>query len=244
MYSELFLLIFANFHAAMTNESTLSSVKKILMSNSGFVQFLMIFFPPVPYLMQLVKIINSKSSEGFSTAVCHIILLSSIFKIAFWFRNPFDTALLLQCLILVLTNFVLLHYCYSYSNDVKKEAHAFMMPQNQTIFHLICAFLILQLSTIVFIMLLPYNSKHIQVIGSISSFLEALVTLPQLYYNYSNKNVKGLSMTMVIMWLCGDVFKFFYLVGVSAPFQFVYCNVFQTIVDIAIMGQVHFYRQK
>ncbi|KAF1741404.1 hypothetical protein MXB_4329 [Myxobolus squamalis] len=221
----------------MTNESTFLSVKKILMSNSGFIKFLMIFFPPVPYIVQLFVIsffcqAFSRSLFGFTDSLIRR------------FRNPFDTALLLQCLILVLTNFVLLHYCYSYSNDVKKQTHASMTPQSQSIFHLICAFIILQFSIIVFIMLLPYNSKHIQVIGSISSFLEALVTLPQLYYNYSNKNVKGLSMIMVIMWLCGDVFKFFYLVGVNAPFQFVYCNVFQTIVDIAIMGQVHFYKRK
>ena len=49
------------------------------------------------------------------------------------------------------------------------------------------------------------------------------------------------SVTMVIMWLCGDVFKTVYFILRFAPMQFWLCGSIQICVDIAILSQVFFY---
>jgi len=52
------------------------------------------------------------------------------------------------------------------------------------------------------------------------------------------------SVSMVIMWLCGDTFKTGYFVVREAPKQFWICGALQICVDLAILGQVVFYSIK
>ena len=49
---------------------------------------------------------------------------------------------------------------------------------------------------------------------------------------------------MVVMWLSGDTFKTGYFLMRHAPAQFWVCGSIQVMVDIAILLQVAFYRNR
>ncbi|KAF0992816.1 hypothetical protein HZS_722, partial [Henneguya salminicola] len=151
------------------------------------------------------------------------------------FRNPYDNTLFIQCITLVITNFVLLHYCYLYSSGGKSQK--IYSNKIKPIVRIAIVFCFIQILTIIMILMLELNSPYIQVFGYFSSIIEASITLPQLYYNYIKKNTKGLSITTISMWLFGDAFKFFYLVNAHAPYPFILCNLFQTVVDVVIAFQ-------
>lgn len=47
---------------------------------------------------------------------------------------------------------------------------------------------------------------------------------------------------MVLMWTVGDIFKTTYFILREAPAQFWLCGSLQVLIDITILGQVHFYK--
>jgi hypothetical protein len=47
-------------------------------------------------------------------------------------------------------------------------------------------------------------------IGMLSSGIEALLGVPQFWLNFGRKNTCGLSVTLIFMWLFGDMYKMFY----------------------------------
>merc|ERR1719225_2282572 len=79
-------------------------------------------------------------------------------------------------------------------------------------------------------------------IGFLAVFTEAMLGVPQFYRNFKNKSTYGMSLPMVLMWTCGDVFKTTYFVLRKAPPQFFICGSLQVTVDLMILGQVWLYR--
>lgn len=47
-------------------------------------------------------------------------------------------------------------------------------------------------------------------IGMLSSGIEALLGVPQFWLNFGRKNTSGLSVTLIILWLMGDLYKMSY----------------------------------
>lgn len=60
-------------------------------------------------------------------------------------------------------------------------------------------------------------------------------------YLFTVEYIFFFSVTMVIMWMCGDIFKTIYFILREAPVQFWVCGSLQVAVDIAILLQVYFY---
>lgn len=50
-----------------------------------------------------------------------------------------------------------------------------------------------------------------------------------------------ISAIMVVMWLCGDIFKTVYFIIRQSPIQFTVCGIIQILVDVAILLQVAVY---
>lgn len=63
-------------------------------------------------------------------------------------------------------------------------------------------------------------------LGFLSSFIEAMLGVPQFYLNFSRSNTHGLSITLIIMWLFGDLFKLYYYGFNDGPAELVLCSVF------------------
>ena len=75
-------------------------------------------------------------------------------------------------------------------------------------------------------------------IGYMSMSIEATLGLPQLFSNYKNKSVEGLSFMMIGTWFIGDFMKTIYYVIENQPFQFTMCGAVQLAVDILIILQI------
>ncbi|KAL0849362.1 hypothetical protein ABMA28_013671 [Loxostege sticticalis] len=86
-------------------------------------------------------------------------------------------------------------------------------------------------------------SPFVELIGFLAVFTEAMLGAPQIVKNHQNKSTEGMSVSMVIMWTCGDVFKTAYFVLREAPTQFWVCGALQVSLDIVILFQVWLYRQ-
>ncbi|CAH0603024.1 unnamed protein product [Chrysodeixis includens] len=85
-------------------------------------------------------------------------------------------------------------------------------------------------------------SPFVELIGFMALFTEAMLGAPQIAKNHQNKSTEGMSVSMVIMWTCGDVFKTAYFVLREAPPQFWVCGSLQVSLDVVILFQVWLYR--
>ena len=50
------------------------------------------------------------------------------------------------------------------------------------------------------------------------------------------------SVSMVLLWMLGDLFKTVYFITKRTPIQFWMCGMLQVSLDFAILGQVAYYR--
>ncbi|XP_037024350.1 solute carrier family 66 member 2 isoform X1 [Bradysia coprophila] len=82
-----------------------------------------------------------------------------------------------------------------------------------------------------------------ETVGFLALFTEAMLGTPQFLRNFRNKSTAGMSMSMVVMWTLGDIFKTVYFVAREAPMQFWICGTLQVTLDIAILIQVYIYRK-
>lgn len=71
------------------------------------------------------------------------------------------------------------------------------------------------------------NSKaYMVMLGILSSFIEALLGLPQLLLNYQKKSTHGLAFLLIAMWTWGDFYKFMYYISIDGPMQLICCSIF------------------
>ena len=108
--------------------------------------------------------------------------------------------------------------------------------------------LVAVLASILMFFLIDF-SPFVETVGFLAVFTEACLGVPQFYRNFKNRSVSllegeyqrtivlfvrstyGMSLQMVIMWTCGDVFKTSYFYLRSTPPQFFICGAMQ-VVDI------------
>ncbi|CAH8652802.1 unnamed protein product [Heterobilharzia americana] len=86
------------------------------------------------------------------------------------------------------------------------------------------------------------SQVYVQVLGFTALFIEAMLGAPQFIENYNNKSVVGMSISMVLMWTSGDVFKTIYFLSEKAPLQFPICGLLQISLDLGILLQCLYYR--
>uniref|UniRef100_A0A8C2HEK4 Solute carrier family 66 member 2 n=1 Tax=Cyprinus carpio TaxID=7962 RepID=A0A8C2HEK4_CYPCA len=72
-----------------------------------------IFGGVVPYIPQYRDIRRTQNAEGFSTYVCLVLLVANILRILFRFGRFFETPLLWQSVIMIITMLIMLNLCTS-----------------------------------------------------------------------------------------------------------------------------------
>uniref|UniRef100_A0A8C1CX06 Solute carrier family 66 member 2 n=1 Tax=Cyprinus carpio carpio TaxID=630221 RepID=A0A8C1CX06_CYPCA len=72
-----------------------------------------IFGGVVPYIPQYRDIRRTQNAEGFSTYVCLVLLVANILRILFRFGHFFETPLLWQSVIMIITMLIMLNLCTS-----------------------------------------------------------------------------------------------------------------------------------
>ena len=104
--------------------------------------------------------------------------------------------------------------------------------------------LVAVLASILMFFLIDF-SPFVETVGFLAVFTEACLGVPQFYRNFKNRSVSltegdfqrtivlfvrstyGMSLQMVIMWTCGDVFKTSYFYLRNTPPQFFICGALQ-----------------
>jgi len=84
--------------------------------------------PPLVYVDQAYSIIKRKDSTGFSWDVCGVLLIANIIRVFFWLGNRFEIPLLVQSLLLILSQLLLLSICLHYSPRSETQSYAPLSP--------------------------------------------------------------------------------------------------------------------
>ncbi|XP_051019689.1 solute carrier family 66 member 2 isoform X4 [Acomys russatus] len=71
----------------------------------------MVFGGVVPYIPQYRDIRRTQNADGFSTHVCLVLLVANILRILFWFGRHFESPLLWQSIVMILTMLLMLKVC-------------------------------------------------------------------------------------------------------------------------------------
>ncbi|XP_040519151.2 solute carrier family 66 member 2 isoform X13 [Gallus gallus] len=87
----------------------------------------MVFGGVVPYVPQYRDIRRTQNAEGFSTYVCLVLLVANILRILFWFGRRFESPLLWQSIIMIITMLLMLKLCTEVrvSNDLNIKRRSF-----------------------------------------------------------------------------------------------------------------------
>ncbi|XP_056335892.1 solute carrier family 66 member 2 isoform X1 [Danio aesculapii] len=225
-----------------------------------------IFGGIVPYIPQYRDIRRTQNAEGFSTYVCLVLLVANILRILFRFGRYFETPLLWQSIIMIVTMLIMLNLCTSVrmatelntkrrsftatdskDEEIKVPKRLFLdfdwnyfWSWSRFVDYLQCVLAFTVLAAYVTYLLLD-SVLFVESLGFLAVFTEAMLGTPQLYCNYQNKSTEGMSIKMVLMWTSGDTFKTVYFLLTQAPMQFWICGLLQVCVDFAILFQVYYY---
>ena len=111
--------------------------------------------------------------------------------------------------------------------------------------------LVAVLASILMFFLIDF-SPFVETVGFLAVFTEACLGVPQFYRNFKNRSASllegefhrtmvsfvrstyGMSLQMVIMWTCGDVFKTSYFYLRNTPPQFFICGAMQVVDCVKI----------
>ncbi|CAG9825558.1 unnamed protein product [Phaedon cochleariae] len=205
----------------------------------------------IPYIPQYRQIRKTKDAEGFSLLVCLALLVANTLRIMFWFGRHFEYPLLIQSLIMNVMMFLMIHLCVSVRNRSQlvqarqrifldfDAKHFWNWTDFQSYFDCILVFTIA--TSLLMYIFIDYI-VFVETVGFLALFTEAMLGTPQLVKNYRNKSTEGMSISMVIMWTGGDIFKTTYFLLREAPVQFWVCGSVQVTVDLLILSQVFIYR--
>lgn len=209
----------------------------------------MVFGGVVPYIPQYRDIRRTQNVEGFSTYVCLVLLVANILRILFWFGRHFESPLLLQSIIMIITMLLMLKLCTEVrvTNELNIKRRSFSDFDLNYFWHwskftdyVQCVLAFTGVTGYITHLFLD-SVIFVETLGFLAVFTEAMLGIPQLYRNYQNRSTEGMSVKMVLMWTSGDTFKTVYFLLNQAPFQFSICGLLQVFVDMAILMQVYLY---
>nr|XP_019842519.1 PREDICTED: PQ-loop repeat-containing protein 1 isoform X1 [Bos indicus] len=93
----------------------------------------MVFGGVVPYIPQYRDIRRTQNAEGFSTYVCLVLLVANILRILFWFGRHFESPLLWQSVVMILTMLLMLKLCTEVrvANELNLKRRVFSAADNK-----------------------------------------------------------------------------------------------------------------
>ncbi|KNZ45975.1 hypothetical protein VP01_764g1 [Puccinia sorghi] len=162
-------------------------------------------------------------------------VIANISRVFYWLGDRFDTALLVQSLLMIAAQLALLRLCLKYSPITSPHGES-QESNNEDYYYSIDSYLdlfalLFAIEAALFILFQQHDS-FIQAIGFFSLGLESTFSrdnlffvlfqkkkkklpIPQLLTNFRRKSLAGLSNMVLLGWLFGDSFKSIYLVFVS-----------------------------
>ena len=219
----------------------------------------MIFLPSIGYLFQAIKFHKTKSSKGFAKFLCLLLLLGNILRIFFWFGKRFETTLLYQAIVVIISQIYLIHTYLKYQEDPPLKDNTPLMSKlknwtttlnpfkiwkwKEEIEYLKFIIFLFVAFTIMCIIAGNDNERFFNIIGTLSVGCETFIEIPQIKENCATKNVSNLSSAMVFMWFLGDLFKTAYNIYYNSPMQMIIGGIIMNCEDIILSSQVLLYSE-
>ncbi|KAF9115154.1 PQ-loop repeat-containing protein 1 [Mortierella sp. AM989] len=189
----------------------------------------MVVGPVSGYFHQYYTMHKMKTSIGFSSVTCGVLLVSR-----------FDVALLYQSILMTIVQIFLLELCvrfYPWTVQLPVPV-THSIPSSRLNANNNNANINRGNSSTSSINTSRSNSR----ISSPNALgIEATVPLPQAIQNYRSKSTAGFSPAILLMWVIGDSFKTYYYIKTSAKYQFVGCGIIQLCIDCVIITQTVIY---
>ncbi|XP_066246500.1 solute carrier family 66 member 2 isoform X2 [Euwallacea similis] len=205
----------------------------------------------IPYIPQYRQIKKTKDAEGFSLLVCLALLIANTLRVLFWFGKHFEYPLLMQSIIMTATMFAMIHLCVRTrnKNELQQARRRIFTDFDAKNFwnwsdfqsYLDCMLVFTIIASLLMYLFIEYII-FVELIGFLAVFTEAMLGMPQLIKNYRSRSTEGMSLSMVVLWTCGDIFKTLYFILRDAPMQFWVCGSLQVTIDMLILLQVYIYR--
>ncbi|KAI8067875.1 hypothetical protein BC940DRAFT_300661 [Gongronella butleri] len=224
----------------------------------------MVVGPVLGYIDQYRIIKQTKTSEGFNSKACAILLFANILRIFFWLGRRFDTTLLLQSIVMIVTQLFLLEVVVRYrpaptlmddddsssslaesvsilseaahpwQNAWQRRSEFWNWPSYLDYFNFLLAF-----TTVVSLLYVFMHqwASFVEIIGIVSLSVESTLPIPQCLSHFRHRSTQGFSRLVLATWFLGDTFKVFYYIFTGAPLQFIVCGCFQLSVDFVIVFQ-------
>eukprot|EP00096_Caligus_rogercresseyi_P003528 TRINITY_DN1669_c0_g1_i2.p1 TRINITY_DN1669_c0_g1~~TRINITY_DN1669_c0_g1_i2.p1 ORF type:complete len:259 (+),score=65.85 TRINITY_DN1669_c0_g1_i2:202-978(+) len=213
----------------------------------------MIFGGVVPFIPQYLDIRRKETTKGFSIYVCLALLVANTLRILFWFGRFYETPLLIQSILMNLTMLALIQLCVKINskNQIIRRKERLFQDFDSTYFwqwtdfqsYVECVLSFAACGSLLMFIFID-NVYFVETVGFFALFTEAMLGIPQFYRNFTNKSTYGMSLPMVLMWTCGDIFKTSYFIIRNTPPQFFICGALQISVDLTILLQVWLYYEK
>lgn len=216
-------------------------------------QIVNITLPSVPFIFQVCKFFKNQSSLGFSRKLSLSIILAHIMRIFFWFGKKFHWSLLAQSVLVLLTQLFVLSVAIKFRGGNDEEKKTTLLENKKKFYELewdnlgyyilffIGFSLVLEGISLIFTF---ENKVYVETLGTLSSFLEAALTFPQIFENCRVKSTQNLSKTLVGCWIVGDALKTFYFFVSEAPLQLLISGFVQIFLDIIVVLQCIIYRKR
>uniref|UniRef100_A0A673H073 Solute carrier family 66 member 2 n=1 Tax=Sinocyclocheilus rhinocerous TaxID=307959 RepID=A0A673H073_9TELE len=159
-----------------------------------------IFGGVVPYIPQYRDIRRTQNAEGFSTYVCLVLLVANILRILFRLGRYFETPLLWQSIIMIITMLIMLNLCTSVrmATELNTKRRSFtdfdwnyFWCWSRFVDYLQCVLVFTVLAAYMTYLLLD-SVLFVESLGFLAVFTEAMLGTPQLYCNYRNKSTEGM----------------------------------------------------
>jgi solute carrier family 66, member 2 len=176
------------------------------------------------------------------------VLTFSPNRIFYWFGAHFDTALLIQAVIMIIMQCLLLqvalthrplspiaHQPFSSNSadlEIPRPYNFWRWGTARPFWTFIIYFTV---SLFVLQMLLSSSEAYTSLLGAVALAVEATLPIPQILANHQRRCCKGFRLSVLVNWLVGDAFKmvFFFAKGAhDVPWAFKLCGVFQASCDV------------
>ncbi|XP_037661614.1 solute carrier family 66 member 2 isoform X3 [Choloepus didactylus] len=161
----------------------------------------MVFGGVVPYIPQYRDIRRTQNADGFSTYVCLVLLVANILRILFWFGRHFESPLLWQSVVMVLTMLLMLKLCTEVrvANELNVRRRCFADFDPHHFWHwsgfgdyVQCVLAFTGVAGYVTYLSID-SALFVETLGFLAVFTEALLGVPQLYRNYRHRSTEGMS---------------------------------------------------
>lgn len=256
-----------NFYSKVFNLSNSEFYHGCVDTLALLINLAIVFGPGIGYVTQSLKFIHNETSYGFSIGITNLLLFANLLRIFFWIGIRFNIYLLYQSILVITLQFMVIYFFIRYrdSRDLPKKhlnnPHKTDLQNSliqfksdylsfdsfwkwNSLWPYIIYFLIITLFISILSSFIGYKDRlYMNILGTISTGIDAITCFPQIFITYKLKSGNNLSVILFGLWILGDSFKVAYYIATKVPIQFIICGTIQALSDIIVVGQIFYYHQ-